>query len=454
MNIYKEVLEHQKSYYKTKITYKKDIRINTLKNLRAWIHSHDDLIVEALNKDLGKSEGEAYMTEIGMALSSISFALKNIKKIIRKHRTRTPLHEFLSKSYTLYEPYGNVLIISPWNYPFLLSIEPLVGAVAAGNCIILKPSEYSKHTSALIRQMIEDVFDSGHVCVIEGDSEVSSELLKLNFDYIFFTGSAQVGQLVYQAAAKHLTPVTLELGGKSPCIISDSIPLKTTVKRIIFGKFLNAGQTCVAPDYILVQEQLKFFLYDYIDQFIHEFFGDNPLESENLCKIINQKHFNRLIHLLDNQDIILGGHYDTKTLKIAPTIIENVDLNSPIMKEEIFGPILPIITYKNIDEVINYINKQDKPLALYLFSDNKIEQTRILTETSFGGGCINDTINHLSNQNLPFGGVGLSGIGHYHGKYTYETFSHKKSIMHKSIRIDTPLRYYPINSKIMKKFLK
>lgn len=441
-----DLFANQVSYHCTHITNDIELRISTLNNLKIWIKDHDDLITNALKTDLGKTPTESYMTEIGLVLDAIEYAKKNIKKFTKKQRVHTPLHEFFSRSYYINEAYGNVLIMAPWNYPFLLSIEPLVGAVAAGNCVILKPSEFAFETSAVIKQMVDTVFDAGHVAVVEGGSDVADELLKLNFDYIFFTGSEAVGKKVYEAAAKNLTPVTLELGGKSPAIVTESIPTDIAAKRILYGKGLNAGQTCVAPDYILVQESVKDAFMESIKKYITEFYGNKPLKSVNLGKIINKKHYERLKSLLKNQKVLVGGGIDERSLKIEPTFVD-ANFENVLMKEEIFGPIMPVITYSTIDEVIKYVNSKPKPLALYLFSNMKEEQERVTRECHFGGGCINDTVNHLSNHDLPFGGVGASGMGAYHGKYSLETFSHKKAIMHKGTRIDTPYRYYPFDEK-------
>lgn len=329
--------------------------------------------------------------------------------------------------------------MSPWNYPFMLSIEPAIGAIAAGNTVIIKPSAYAPHVSHIIKQMIHETCHEKYVAVVEGGREENIALLEQRFDYIFFTGSVEVGKQVMAKASRYLTPVTLELGGKSPCIVDDAHSLKLAAKRIAFGKFLNAGQTCVAPDYLLVRENLKKPFIDYIKQYILEFFGDNPLENDQLVKIINQKHFERLTHLLENQDIIIGGKGNLQTLKIEPTLVDHIDSDNPLMKEEIFGPILPIITYHSIDEVIDFINKRERPLAFYIFSSHKDVQNKLLNSCSFGGGCINDTIIHLATSQLGFGGVGHSGMGSYHGKKSFETFSHTRSLVKKATWIDLPL---------------
>lgn len=452
-----KIFNDQKTYYDTLMTRDVSLRIDAIKRVKLWIKDHMDLIEDALEKDLGKSRGESYMTEIGLTLEACTYTLKNIKKWVKKEKVKTPLHQFFSRSYTIYEPYGVTLIISPWNYPFLLAIEPLIGTIAAGNCAIVKPSEQAPHTSAIVAQLIDTCFDKGHAYCAEGGLEVSKELVNLPFDYIFFTGGKKAGKEIYMKAAETLTPVTLELGGKSPVILTDMIPMEIAAKRIIFGKFLNAGQTCIAPDYILIKDSMKAAFIDYADEYIKKFFGEHPLKSENLCKIINKDQFDRLKKLLENQDILIGGEVDEEHLKIAPTIVNDVDFDNPLMEEEIFGPILPLVEYNRIEEAIQYINSHDKPLALYLFSNDSYHANKILDLCSFGDACINDTVSHFATNTLPFGGVGASGIGYYHGKFTFETFSHRRSVLHKSTRIDLPFRYYPITDdkmKWIKRFLK
>lgn len=452
-----KIFNDQKTYYDTLMTRDVSLRIDAIKRVKLWIKDHMDLIEDALEKDLGKSRGESYMTEIGLTLEACTYTLKNIKKWVKKEKVKTPLHQFFSRSYTIYEPYGVTLIISPWNYPFLLAIEPLIGTIAAGNCAIVKPSEQTTHTSAIVAQLIDTCFDKGHAYCAEGGLEISKELVDLPFDYIFFTGGKKAGKEIYMKAAETLTPVTLELGGKSPAILTDMIPMEIAAKRIIFGKFLNAGQTCIAPDYILIKDSMKAAFIDYASEYIKKFFGEHPLESENLCKIINKDQFDRLKKLLENQDILIGGEVDEEHLKIAPTIVNDVDFDNPLMEEEIFGPILPLVEYNRIEEAIQYINSHDKPLALYLFSNDSYHANKILDLCSFGDACINDTVSHFATNTLPFGGVGASGIGYYHGKFTFETFSHRRSVLHKSTRIDLPFRYYPLTDdkmKWIKRFLK
>lgn len=438
-----QLVDSQRQFFMTHDTKNIQMRIKTIQNIKQWITQNEDKIIIALKKDLNKHATESYMAEIGLVLSEINYQLKHIKRWSKNKKVWTPLAQFYGVSYETYEPYGVTLVMSPWNYPFMLSIEPAIGAIAAGNTVIIKPSAYAPHVSHIIKQMIHETCHEKYVAVVEGGREENIALLEQRFDYIFFTGSVEVGKQVMAKASRYLTPVTLELGGKSPCIVDDAHSLKLAAKRIAFGKFLNAGQTCVAPDYLLVRENLKKTFIDYIKQYILEFFGDNPLENDQLVKIINQKHFERLTHLLENQDIIIGGKGNLQTLKIEPTLVDHIDSDNPLMKEEIFGPILPIITYHSIDEVIDFINKRERPLAFYIFSSHKDVQNKLLNSCSFGGGCINDTIIHLATSQLGFGGVGHSGMGSYHGKKSFETFSHTRSLVKKATWIDLPFRYYP-----------
>lgn len=453
-----ELFLKQKNYFNAQNTKNVDERLAHLNDIRSWIIDNEERIAQALYEDLGKTDTEAYMTEIGMVLDCLSYVDKNLKKWTKKQKVKTSLSLFPAKSYTIAEPYGVVLVMSPWNYPFLLSMEPLINAIAAGNTVILKPSEYAISTSALLKEMLSSLFEEDYVAVVNGDARIARELLQNPFDYIFFTGSPTVGEVVYRKAAAHLTPVTLELGGKSPCIVTPDSDLRLAAKRIAFGKFLNAGQTCVAPDYVFVHESIKEEFISYLDDYIHEFFGDHPIASEYLCKIINRKHFNRIINLInDDNTLIIGGQADEKNLKISPTVVDNVKESDPIMQQEIFGPLLPIMTYNNIYDVATYINRHEKPLALYLFTENENEQDFIMSNCSFGGGCINDTIMQLASHHLPFGGVGRSGLGAYHGKYSFKTFSHIKSILHKSNKADLEYRYYPFDERktsLIKKNLK
>lgn len=456
MNVEK-VVQNQKRFFDTGKTKDIRFRIDALNKLENIIKKYENDINESLKKDLNKSQFESYMTEIGMVLSDLSYIKKRVKKWSKNERVISELSQFHSKSFITKEPYGVVAIISPWNYPFLLCIEPLIGAIAAGNCAILKVSEESTYTSQIISKMIKEAFEEDYISVLEGEKEVSQELLKQNLDYIFFTGSISVGKIVMEYASKNLIPVTLELGGKSPCIVDKSANLKIAAKRIAFGKFLNAGQTCVAPDYLLLHKSVEKEFIKYLKEATLEFYSKHPILNENYTRIINERHFNRLIELTKGEKIILGGDIDRESLKISPTVLGNVSLDSPIMQEEIFGPILPIITFENISEVKDIISKFEKPLALYLFTQDKNIENEILKKVSFGSGCINDTIIQLASSKLPFGGVGHSGMGSYHGKHSFDTFTHKRAIVKKYTWIDLPIRYFPytdLKMKLLRFFLK
>ncbi|MBV5158168.1 aldehyde dehydrogenase, partial [Staphylococcus epidermidis] len=410
---------------------------------------HENELLDALYKDLGKSKVEAYATEIGMLLKSIKLMRKELKNWSKTKQTDTPLYLFPTKSYIKKEPYGTVLIIGPFNYPVQLVFEPLIGAIAAGNTAIVKPSELTPHVAIVIKDIIEDTFDEAYVSVVEGGIEETQALLSLPFDYMFFTGSEKVGKIVYEAAARKLIPVTLELGGKSPVIVDDTANIKVASERISFGKFTNAGQTCVAPDYILVQRKVKNDLIKALKKTITEFYGENIEKSPDFGRIVNQKHFNRLNDLIQihKDNVVFGGNSSKEDLYIEPTLLDNITNDNKIMKEEIFGPILPIITYDNFDEVLEIIQSKSKPLSLYLFSEDENMTHRVVEELSFGGGAINDTLMHLANPNLPFGGVGSSGIGQYHGKYSFDTFSHMKSYTFKSTRLESSLFFPPYKGK-------
>ena len=453
----KELINKQKKFYSSNISKDLKFRIQNLKLLRSIIIKYEKEIQEALRLDLGKSETEAYMTEIGMVLDEIKYNIKHLAKWAKKKYVSTPLSQFPARSYRIPEPRGLVLIISPWNYPFLLSIQPLIGAIAAGNCVIIKPSEYSVNTSKLLKKILTEIYSEAYVTVVLGEKEVAQELLKEKFDYIFYTGSTKIGKIVMEAAAKNLTPVTLELGGKSPCIVDEKCNVELAAKRIAYGKILNSGQTCVAPDYVFVHQNVKEQFLNCLIKYLNNFLGENALNNSDYPKIINEMQFNRIISLIDKEHVIYGGGYNRNILKIEPTILTIKDMTSKVMQEEIFGPILPIIGYNNLDYIINYININPKPLALYLFTNNKKIEKRILKEVSYGGGCINDTIIHLANKRLGFGGVGNSGIGEYHGKFSFDTFSHYKSIIKKSNYIDLPVRYHPyskMKEKLIRIFMK
>ena len=449
MTIIRDKFNNSKAFFNTHKTKNLKFRKQQLKLLSKNIKNHENELLNALYKDLGKSKVEAYATEIGMLLKSIKLMRKELKNWSKTKQTDTPLYLFPTKSYIKKEPYGTVLIIGPFNYPVQLVFEPLIGAIAAGNTAIVKPSELTPHVAIVIKDIIEDTFDEAYVSVVEGGIEETQALLSLPFDYMFFTGSEKVGKIVYEAAARKLIPVTLELGGKSPVIVDDTANIKVASERISFGKFTNAGQTCVAPDYILVQRKVKNDLIKALKKTITEFYGENIEKSPDFGRIVNQKHFNRLNDLIQihKDNVVFGGNSSKEDLYIEPTLLDNITNDNKIMKEEIFGPILPIITYDNFDEVLEIIQSKSKPLSLYLFSEDENMTHRVVEELSFGGGAINDTLMHLANPNLPFGGVGSSGIGQYHGKYSFDTFSHMKSYTFKSTRLESRLFFPPYKGK-------
>jgi len=429
---------------KTNINFKKE----TLTKLLNDILIHENEIIDALYFDFKKPAFEAVLTETGYVISELKETIKNINKWAKPRRVFPSLLNFPSKDYIYKEPYGKVLIISPWNYPFQLALCPLISAFAAGNEVVLKPSELTPKTSEIITKIISKVFDKKDITVIQGGIEVSQQLLSERWDYIFFTGSVAVGKIVAKAAAENLTPVTLELGGKNPCIIDETANLKLAAKRIVWGKFMNAGQTCIAPDYILIQKNMKSHFVDYMKEEIIKAYGDNPSDSPDFARIINTKNCQRLINMIDQKKVIFGGQNDIKNNYIAPTLIDENSIDSELMKDEIFGPILPIITYEKEKQIDAVISKYEKPLAFYLFSENRTFTKHLIQKYSFGGGCVNDTMVHFSNKRLPFGGVGHSGIGAYHGILSFDTFSHKKSILIKSNLLDLPFRYAPYKGKL------
>lgn len=448
MSQIKDIVNRQREYFYSGETAGISFRLNALETLDKTIRAHEQEIFEALKRDLNKAPFETYMTEIGIILDEIKYMSKNIKSWCRNKKVKTPLSHFKSTSYIISEPYGVVLVMSPWNYPFQLTIAPLLGAIAGGNCVILKPSEYSVHTSRLLSRIIGESFDERHITVLEGGTEVNRQLLQESFDYIFFTGSASVGRIVMEAAAKQLIPVTLELGGKSPCIVDQDARVDIAARRIIWGKCLNSGQTCVAPDYLYVHREVKKELIEAMKRYITEFYGEDPCNNEEYPRIINERHFNRLRALMDRGTILAGGYVNTGTLQISPTIIDHVTWEDPVMQEEIFGPVLPVLEYDSISEVTAEINRHPKPLALYLFTNNRPVEEEVLRNVSFGGGCVNDTIIHLASSHLPFGGAGASGIGGYHGKWSFDTFTRQKSILKKSTLFDIKLRYAPYGNKL------
>ena len=518
-----ECLAAQRAFFESGATKDYSFRIDALTRLEKAIHQHEDEINQALRADLNKSPFETYMCETGMVLSEISYAKKHLKRWMRKKYVRTPLAQFPSKSFTLSEPYGVVLILAPWNYPLMLALDVLAGAIAAGNCAVISPSEYAPVTAHVMRSILGEIFPENYVAVASGCIESNQELLSQRFDYIFFTGSPHVGRIVMQAAAAHMTPVTLELGGKSPCIVDETANLKIAARRLAFGKCLNAGQTCVAPDYLLIHESVRDDFLSLLKMEIISMYGEAPLLIRSFPRIISKKHFDRILRLIEDtcvssdtpdglrgsgtqegrgssntpdglrgsgtqegrgssntpdglrgsgtQDgrgssaslhsrpasIYWGGKGDDVSLKIEPTILTDVTPNSAVMSEELFAPVLPVLAYRSLDEAVSLIKQYEKPLALYLFTSSRASEEKILSEISFGGGCINDTIIHLATPHMGFGGVGNSGIGAYHGKKSFETFSHEKSILKKSTLIDLPIRYQPetpLKNRLLRMFLK
>ncbi len=423
-------------------------RKERLRQLQQVIRQHEQELFDAMFADFHKPELESYATEVGFVELELKQTLQHLHKWARPRRVKESFINFPSRSYIHTEPYGVSLIIGPWNYPFQLLLNPLIGSMAAGNCAVVKPSELTPTTSAVVAKMIRNNFEEEYLAVVEGGVPSTQHLLSQRFDYIFFTGSTQVGKIVMQAAAEHLTPLTLELGGKSPAIVAEDADLELAARRITWGKFLNAGQTCVAPDYLLVQEQVKEELIQRINQCIGEFYGSDPMQSHDYARIVNDRHFHRLSGFLKDGLVRSGGQTDAPSRYIAPTVLDQVTWQHPVMQEEIFGPILPVITVENMQEAIRVVNAHEKPLALYFFSSNKEQQQHLLKYTHFGGGCINDTISHLINPNLPFGGVGGSGMGSYHGQNSFDVFSHQKSVLHRGTWLDLPLRYPPYQNRL------
>ena len=452
------ILEEQRKFFLSGETLPIKFRKQMLKKLYASVVFHKEEILSALTSDLGKSDFEGFMCEVGLSLTEISYMIKNVKKFAKEKTVITPLAQFASRSYKKPCPYGNTLIMSPWNYPFLLSIEPLANAIAAGNTVIIKPSAYSPATSKIIEKILSECFEKKFVAVVTGGRSENSALLEQKFDFVFFTGSQAVGKEVLRHTAENLTPAILELGGKSPCIVDESAKIPLAAKRIVFGKYLNCGQTCVAPDYILCHKDIKDEFVKEVKIQIEKQYGKNPLENSDYGKIINQKHFERVSSLINTEKVVHGGKTNPQTQQIEPTVLDNVTWDDAVMQEEIFGPIMPILTYENLDQVIADLQKKQKPLALYIFSQNKNNIKAITEKVSYGGGCINDTIIHLATSEMGFGGVGESGMGSYHGKTGFDAFSHTKSIVDKKTWMDLPMRYQPydrkINGKLLKMFLK
>ena len=447
------LLEKQRKYYKSGATIPVKFRVEQLKKLYATVKKYETQANDALRADLGKSHYEGFMCESGLVLSEISYMIRHTKRFAKRKTVYTPLAQFASHSFKQPVPYGNTLIMSPWNYPFLLAIDPLANAIAAGNTAIVKPSAYSPATSKIIEKIITECFAPEYVAVVTGGRAENSALLLQKFDFVFFTGSQAVGKEVLKRTAEHLTPAVLELGGKSPCIVDESANIKLAAKRIVFGKYLNCGQTCVAPDYILCHKSVKdAFVAEVVKQ-VKLQYGENPLENNNYGKIINEKHFSRLCGLINKDEVVIGGETDEKTLQIAPTVMDNVTYDDAVMGEEIFGPIMPILTFESFDKLVDELKDKDKPLALYIFSSNKKHIKKVTTELSYGGGCINDVVIHLATSEMGFGGVGESGMGSYHGKDGFDAFSHYKSIVNKKTWLDLPMRYQPYKSKLYEKLL-
>jgi len=450
-------LDRQKKFFQTGKTKNVTYRIKQLKKLKNILIQNEELLIGEVYKDFKKSAFETYATEIGLVITDINYAIKNVESWCRQESVSTSLVNFPSKNFIITEPYGSALIISPWNYPILLALQPLVGAIAAGNTVILKPSELTPNTSSTLEKLLSESFQEEFLKVILGGAEESSMLVKMDFDYIFFTGSTRVGKIIMRDAAERLTPLTLELGGKSPCIVDKTANLEVSAKRIAWGKFVNAGQTCVAPDYLLVEKSIKSEFLAHLKNAIHQLYGDDPKESPDYPRIINEIHFDRLASLLNDGDIVVGGDSERSTKYIAPTIINSITLEDSIMKDEIFGPILPVLEYESVEECITIINARPRPLALYVFTSDQELEDKIMNTVSFGGGAVNDTIAQLGNHHLSFGGVGASGFGSYHGKSSFDSFSHKKSVMKKPFWPDVPIRYAPyddIKLGLVKKILK
>ena len=452
-----DIVVRQRNYFQTGATLPVDMRIVGLRRLYAAVSQNEKEIQDALKKDLGKSGFESYMCETGLVLEEISYMLKHIRSFSREKRRRTPLAQFHSRSYQKPSPYGVALIMSPWNYPFMLTLSPLVDALAAGNTAVVKPSAYSPHTSRVILDILSQCFDPRYVAVVTGGRAENTCLLQEHFDYIFFTGSQSVGKEVMRKAAEHLTPITLELGGKSPCIVDKTADLKLAARRIVFGKYLNCGQTCVAPDYVYCHRSIKDRLIKEVQEQIRKQYGSRPLDNPDYGKIINEKHFDRILGLIDKKKVVQGGNSDRKTLGIEPTVLDNVSFSDPVMQEEIFGPLMPVLVFDSLEEVISRVNSMPHPLALYLFTSDKAAAKEITARCGFGGGCINDTIIHLATTEMGFGGFGESGMGAYHGKTGFDTFTHYKSIVDKKTWLDLPMRYQPyrqLHEKMVRFFLK
>lgn len=443
----KRVVDRQHAYFQSEKTFCTKNRKALLEKLHRVIVKYEDEICDALYKDLGKSKEESYMCEIGIVLNEIKYLVKHLDSFAKPKRVKTEIANFPAKSYRIQEPFGVVLIMSPWNYPFLLTMEPLAGAIAAGNTVLVKPSNYSPATSNVMKKILDEIFESGYVDVVLGGREENQALLEQKFDYIFFTGSPNVGRLVMEKASKHLTPISLELGGKSPVFVEKGANLSLSAKRLAYGKILNCGQTCIAPDYLLIEESIKDEFLKLLKKEFIKMLGEHPLDNPEYGRIVNEKHFARINGLVSSGKIYYGGKSNSDTLQIEPTILDGVTPEDPVMQEEIFGPILPVLTVKNKKEAESFILSRPKPLALYLFSNNKETINRFLKRVPFGGGCVNDTISHIVSEELHFGGVGESGMGNYHGRKSFETFSHEKGVVLRKGYFDPGMRYHPYTSK-------
>lgn len=453
----KDILQQQNHFFSSGKTIPAEFRLKQLESLKEAMIRHEADLAAALKEDLGKSRMESYMCEIGLTLSELTWMQKHLRSLMRSKRVSTPAAQFAAKSFRSPSPYGTVLIMSPWNYPVLLTLDPLIDAIAAGNTAVVKPSAYAPCTFDVMKTMIEECFPAHYVAVVDGGRAENQALLQQRFDMIFFTGGKTVGREVLRHAAEYLTPVTLELGGKSPCIVDSTAKIRLAAKRIVFGKYLNCGQTCVAPDYILCDKRIRDELITAILAEIEKQFGKEPLKNPNYGKIINEKHFERILGLINGEKLVYGGQSEPESLRIAPTVLNNITWDDAVMGEEIFGPLLPLLTFDTLDEALDTVESHPHPLALYFFSEDKAAQKKVLDTCRFGGGCINDTIIHLATSDMPFGGVGESGMGSYHGRVGFETFSHYRSIVDKKTWMDLPIRYQKytgLKEKMMRMFLK
>lgn len=452
-----KLVDRQREYFLSGATLSYASRMDALRRIRWALDKYEDELKKALYQDLRKSPSESYMAEIATTKAELSHCMHHLASWMSREHVRTNLSNFCAKSFTIAEPYGVTLVMAPWNYPVLLCLEPVINAIAAGNCVVLKPSAYAPHVSAVLANMMAACFSPEYIAVVQGGRAENNELLEQRFDYIFFTGSMAVGRIVLEKAAKYLTPATLELGGKSPCIVDKTANISVAARRIIFGKILNSGQTCVAPDYLLVHSDVKYQLFEAMKQELVHMLGEKPLESEEYPRMVNKKHYLRVMNLLKGELAVVGGYGNPDTLQIAPTILDHVSLDAPIMQEEIFGPVLPTLTFRTREELLAILRHFEKPLACYLFTTDRSMEKWLLTHVPFGGGCINDTIVHLVTSEMGFGGVGSSGMGSYHGKAGFETFSHRKSVVKKYNWMDMPMRYHPYadwKDKIIRRLVK